>query len=431
METVDIRVEEGILRGEKKGECLIFRGVPYAEPPVNENRFRAPVSKKRWEGVKEALKFPPMCPQADMSKDPFWGKEFYGDSRYPLPRQSEDCLYMNIWAPSKPGRYPVAFWIHGGAFDHGFASEMEFDGEQFASSGVIFAAIQYRVGVFGFYADEALRRENPNRSTGNYGIMDQIAALQWVWRNIRSFGGDETRITVMGQSAGAISVQTLLASPLSSGLIHSAIMHSAAGVDTDLVRTRTMKQAMQTGSDIRVLTGIKTVADLRRMPAEKLVSILPALYEKKEGLVFGPVVDDYLLRENISDALKEGRCADVPMMIGVTGNDLTVVDGEWRKSMIFQGVQNLAEARMEKSTKPVFVYAFTRKLPGDDNGAFHSSDLWYVFGTLSRCWRKMERRDYSISYTMIRNWTDFIKNDDPGQPWRACSKDEKFIRQFI
>lgn len=431
MDTVEIRVEEGILRGEKKRECLIFKGVPYAEPPVNENRFRAPVAKKHWDGVKDALQFPPMCPQMDMSKDPFWGKEFYGDPKYPLPKQSEDCLYLNIWAPARPGRYPVAFWIHGGAFDHGFGSEMEFDGEQFAASGVIFVAVQYRVGVFGFYADEALRKENPNRSTGNYGIMDQIAALQWVYRNIRSFGGDESRITVMGQSAGAISVQTLLASPLSSGLIHSAIMHSAAGIDTDLIHTRTMKQALQTGSDIRVLSKIKTVADMRRLPAQKLVEILPALYEKKEGLTFGPVVDDHILCENISDAVKEGRCADVPMMIGVTGNDLSVEDGAWPKSMIFEGVTKLAEARNQHSSKPVYVYAFTRKLPGDDRGAFHSSDLWYVFGTLSRCWRKMERRDYSISYTMIRNWTDFIKNDNPGKEWRAYTDEEKFVRQYI
>ena len=119
------------------------------------------------------------------------------------------------------------------------------------------------------------------------------------------------------------------------------------------------------------------------------------------------------------------------MMIGVTGNDLSVEDGAWRKSMIFEGVTKLAEARNQHSSKPVYVYAFTRKLPGDDRGAFHSSDLWYVFGTLSRCWRKMERRDYSISYTMIRNWTDFIKNDDPGKEWRAYTDEEKFVRQYI
>lgn len=431
MDTAEVKVEEGILKGEKKGEVLIFRGVPYAEPPVNELRFRAPVAKKPWDGVKEALKFPPMCPQADMSKDPFWGKEFYGDAKYPLPEMSEDCLYLNIWAPSKPGRYPVAFWIHGGAFDHGFASEMEFDGEQFAAAGVILVAVQYRVGVFGFYADEALKKENPNRSTGNYGIMDQIAALQWVWRNIRFFGGDETKITLMGQSAGAISVQTLLASPLSSGLIHSAILQSGGGVDNGITKARTMKQACQTGSDIRVLSKIKTVADMRRLPANKLVELLPELYKKRDGLTFGPVVDDYVLKEDICEAVKEGHISDVPIMIGVTGNDLSVEDGAWRRSALFEGTKNFALARIEHSDRPVYVYAFTKKLPGDEAGAFHSSELWYMFGTLSRCWRKMERRDYSISYTMIRNWTDFMKTGIPAKEWRPYSEEEAFVRQFM
>lgn len=431
METVNIKVEEGILQGEKKGECLIFRGVPYAEPPIRENRFRAPVPKKPWEGVREALKFEKQCPQVDMSKDTFWGKEFYGDPKYPLPECSEDCLYLNVWAPAKPGKYPVAFWVHGGAFDHGFSSEMEFDGEQYAASGVILVTIQYRVGVFGFYADETLKKENPNHTTGNYGILDQIAALQWVYRNICAFGGDENRITVMGQSAGAISVQTLISSPVSSGLVHNAILHSGAGVGTPLVQTRTMKEALATGDQIRKLCNVKSVSELRRVPAEKLVEILPALYENREGLVFGPVVDQYVLKESLSDALEHGHVSDVPMMIGVTGDDLSVENGTWRKSMIFEGTENFALARNAHSRQPVYVYAFTKKLPGDDAGSFHSSDLWYVFGTLSRCWRPMERRDYSISYTMIRNWTDFIKTGNPGKEWRPYTASGRFVRQFM
>lgn len=432
MDTVEIKVEEGMLRGEKKGECMIFRGVPYAEPPVNENRFRGPLHKKPWKGVREATAFSAKCPQADMSKDAFWGKEFYGDPNYPLPEDSEDCLYLNIWAPSKPGKYPVAFWVHGGAFDHGFGSEMAFDGEQYAAAGVILVTINYRVGVFGFYADESLRKENPNRSTGNYGIQDQIAALQWVFRNIHNFGGDESRITVMGQSAGAISVQTLISSPISSGLISKAIIQSGGGVDTPIVHTRTMKEAIATGDEIRKLCKVKSVAELRKVPAEKLISILPDLYKDRQGLTFGPTVDDYILKSDLSSAVKNGTIANIPVMIGMTGNDITVEEGQsWRKSLIFEGIEKFAQQRIAKSDKPVYVYSFTKRLAGDEAGAFHSSELWYMFGTLYRSWRPKERRDYSISYTMIEDWTDFIKNANPDRLWHPYTDDEKFIRQFM
>ena len=432
MDTVEIKVEEGILEGEKKGECLIFRGVPYAEPPVNENRFRGPLHKKPWKGVRKAVSFASKCPQADMSKDPFYGKEFYQDPRFPQPSSSEDCLYLNIWAPAKPGKYPVAFWIHGGAFDHGSGSEMEFDGEQYAAAGVILVTINYRVGVFGFYAEEALRKENPNRSTGNYGIQDQIAALQWVYRNIHYFNGDESRITVMGQSAGGISVQTLITSPLSSGLISQAIIQSGGGAGTPVVGTRTLKQAMAVGDRVRKLCKVSNVSELRKVPAEDLVKILPELYKGENGLVFAPTLDDYILKESLSDAVINGHIADIPVMIGVTGNDITVEKGQsWRKSILFEGVEKFAEARNATSKQPVYVYAFTKKPAGDEAGAFHSSELWYMFGTLSRSWRPKERRDYSISYTMIENWTDFIKSGNPDRLWHPYTDEEKFIRQFM
>ena len=236
----------------------------------------------------------------------------------------------------------------------------------------------------------------------------------------------------MGQSAGAISVQTLISSPISSGLISKAIIQSGGGVDTPIVHTRTMKEAIATGDEIRKLCKVKSVAELRKVPAEKLVSILPDLYKDRQGLTFGPTVDDYILKSDLSSAVKNGTIANIPVMIGMTGNDITVEEGQsWRKSLIFEGIEKFAQQRIAKSDKPVYVYSFTKRLAGDEAGAFHSSELWYMFGTLYRSWRPKERRDYSISYTMIEDWTDFIKNANPDRLWHPYTDDEKFIRQFM
>ncbi|MDD6258134.1 MAG: carboxylesterase family protein [Erysipelotrichaceae bacterium] len=431
MDTIQVRTEQGILEGERKGECMIFRGVPYAEPPVGELRFRAPGRKLPWTGVRKALEFGNACPQPDPTKDPFWHKEFYGNKDYPFPNMSEDCLYLNIWAPVKKGRYPVALWIHGGSFDHGCGSEMEFDGRKFAANGVILVTINYRTGVFGFFADETLRRENTHRTTGNYGLLDQIMALQWVWKNIHNFGGDADRITVFGQSAGAICVQALVSSPLTEGLIHSAILQSGGGIDNGLIRRVSLNQTYEEGKKIMNLCGVKNAMQMRKLPAEKLVDVLPSLYEEQKGLLFEPVVDDYVLKEDIETAAQNGRIHDIPYMIGMTGNDITVAKNEnGRNSMLYQGCEHFCRARNKKSKKPVYMYYFDRKLPGDDAGAFHSSDLWYIFGTLDRCWRPMSGRDYRLSDTMITSWSNFIKYGDPGTQWRPYIQKTKFIRTF-
>lgn len=433
METIQVKTEQGILEGEKKSEYMIFRGVPYAEAPVGDNRFRAPQRKKPWSGVRKALDFGPMCPQLDLSEDPFWGKEFYGDPKYPLPVQNEDCLYLNVWAPLEKGKHPVAVWIHGGAFDHGFSSEMEFDGRKFAADGIVLVTISYRVGVFGFFADEMLRRENTHRTTGNYGMLDQVAALQWVWKNIHSFNGDADRITVFGQSAGAVSVQALVSSPLTDGLIHSAILQSGGGIDNGLITKKSVEDAMSVGQRIKSLLKVKTIGEMRKLPAQKLVEVLRPLYkETGEGLVFGPCVDGYFLKEDLNSAAKNGHIADIPYMIGLNGNDIMIEKGtDGRKSRFFKGCEQFARSRCELSDQPVYLYYFDRKLPGDDAGAFHSSELWYVFGTLDRCWRPMTRHDYGLSDVMNNAWSSFMKNEDPGNQWKAYDPKDRFVRTFL
>lgn len=431
MKTIQVKTKLGILEGESKVNSMIFRGVPYAEAPVGDRRFKVPMKKAKWEGIYEALEFKSQCPQPDPTEG-FYGKEFYTDPKYPLPPQSEDCLYLNIWAPKKEGKFPVAFWIHGGAFDHGFSSEMEFDGEKYASHDVILVTVNYRVGVFGFYADPVLTKENTFHTTGNYGLLDQIMALQWVYDNIDAFHGDRNRITVFGQSAGAMSTQALITSPLTKGLIHSAIFQSGAGVENGITRTKKMSDAYHTGDVIRKLCKVKNVNALRKLDANKLVSILPELYKECGGLAFGPVNDGYFLQEDMDVAAKNGRIHNIPYMIGMTSDDITIEKGtDARKSKFYEGCMKFLELRLIYSKKPCYMYYFSKNLPSDDAGAFHSSELWYMFGTLDRCWRNMNARDYRLSEAMITAWTNFMKDDDPGAQWKPYTKKEQFVRNFM
>ncbi len=431
MNTIQVKTKLGILEGEAKVSSMIFRGVPYAEAPVGERRFKVPMKKAKWDGVYSALEFGPQCPQADPTSG-FYGKEFYTDKRFPLPAQSEDCLYLNIWAPRKEGKFPVAFWIHGGAFDHGFGSEMEFDGEKFASRDVILVTINYRVGVFGFYADQDLVKENSFRITGNYGLLDQIEALKWVYENIEAFHGDKNRITVFGQSAGAMSVQALVSSPLTKGMIHNAIFQSGVGIDNGLSSTKKLTDAYSISDQIKQLCKVKNVAGLRKVKAEKLVSILPELYQKQHGLTFGPVNDGYVLLEDMNTSMKNFRIHDIPYMIGMTSQDITIEKGmDARKSKFYEGCKTFCDLRATYSKKPVYMYYFSRQLPSDDAGAFHSSELWYVFGTLDRCWRDMTVKDYRLSESMLNAWTNFMKYDDPGTQWKVYTRKQQFIRNFL
>jgi para-nitrobenzyl esterase len=279
---------------------------------------------------------------------------------------------------------------------------------------------------------EDLRREDPNRSVGNYGILDQIMALRWIRKNIEKFGGDPERITVFGQSAGAMSVQTLISSPLTRGMIHSAIIQSGGGYANPLIRDVTPEAAYLTGRKIMDLLGVRYVRELRNVPAEKLVSILPDVYKNAGGLVFGPIIDGWVMTEGFQECIDNDHIHDIPYMIGCTRNDISIEPGtDGRKSALFKGCTDFADQRNANSDEPVYVYYFARALPGDDAGAFHSSELWYMFGTLDRCWRPMQRHDFTLSISMLDMWTDFMKKADPGRGWKAYTEENHFIRQLM
>lgn len=403
MQTV-VNTKQGQVEGYLSGGTVIFKGIPYAAPPVGDLRFRRPQEHESWEGIRPCKEFGNSCPQADLTAPGFYAKEFYDE---PLPALNEDCLYLNIWTPESAGpdsKLPVMFWIHGGAFMHGTGSEKEFDGEGMARRGVILVTINYRVNAFGFFAHPELEQENDERVSGNYGILDQIAALKWVRENIAGFGGDPDNITVFGQSAGCMSVQTIISSPLAAGMLKRAILQSGGGLH-GLHETPGKEQAWEAGRKLMEHLGVGSVAELRQVSAEKLRDGAYAV--SGQSLAWTPHVDGWLLADTTDNLAVKGEIHDVPYMIGSMGDDIG------GKELLQKAGAAWCENQLELGRTPAYLYFFDRKLPGDDAGAFHSGELWYVFETLDRCWRPWEDWDRELAGQMAGYWTNFAKTGDP------------------
>ena len=401
-----VTVKEGQIQGllSPDGQCAIFRGVPYAQPPVSALRFRRPQPHTPWEGVRDCTQFGPRCPQADLASMDFYGKEFYDAM---VPPESEDCLTLNIWTPAQAtaeSKLPVLFWIHGGAFMHGCSSEKEFDGEGFARDGVILVTVNYRVGAFGFFSHPDLDREYPEGVSGNYGILDQIFALQWVRDNIQTFGGDPEKITIDGQSAGCMSVQTILSSPLTRGMFRGAILQSGGGLYA-MKKCPTKEEITQTSQKLMEHLGVSTVEELRAVPAEQLRDAAYAV--QGQDLSWRPHVDGWLLPAHADAQAEAGEIHDIAYMIGSTAKDIG--DGLLLQEAGARWCRNL----LKLGRKPGYFYFFTRNLPGDDAGAFHSCELWYQFQTMDRCWRPWETCDRELSRCLSGYWANFVKTGDP------------------
>ena len=428
-----VTVKEGALEGafSDDKQSVIFKGVPYAAPPVGELRWKRPQPHAKWEGVRPALEFSAKAPQADLSKMDLYGKEFYSDENL---KQSEDCLYLNIWTPAHTAseKLPVAVWIHGGGFEHGFSTELEFDGEAYAKKGVILATISYRVNVFGFLYDQ--KQEEELGFSGNQGLLDQVAALEWISENIAAFGGNPDNITIMGQSAGAMSSHVLTFSPLATPMIHQAILQSGsiACFPSPMVFTKAQAQAVT--DKFYELCGVSSIEELRRLPAEDLLDKSDELMALYPSLPFRPVVDGHVLPDTPDVLTKEGGMAHIPYLMGVTKDDLFIPEGaSHREGGFFTAAVSFANA-CRKQNLPVYLYEFCHDLPGSDDGAFHSSELWYTFGTLNRCWRPMTDEDYALAEEMVTCWTSFMKQGDPNEDvkeeWKAWTEDGCFIKTF-
>jgi para-nitrobenzyl esterase len=406
-----LRIEGGKIQGIKAEteSVYVYKGIPYAAAPVGENRWREPQPVVPWEGIKIADSFGAPAPQEKHTLESFYGKEFFwqGD-----PEFSEDCLFLNVWTTA-PGetdkKLPVAMWIHGGAYLAGWGTEPEMDGEAWAERGVILVTINYRLGIFGFLAHPELSAESPHKVSGNYGILDQLAAIKWIKNNIAQFGGDPDNIMIFGQSAGAGSVQTLVSSPLAKDLIAKAIIQSGGGIsDRPLTRvSNTLADAEMRGKTIMDFGGYDNLLKMRAASTQDMME-LNARYvaETHQWMIFFPIIDNYLTTADFSSAARAGKIADVPYMIGCTMDDL---------GHLASGIDTFCLFRQDQG-RNAYAYQFARALPGDSSGAFHSSELWYIFHTLKRSWRPFAPADDALSLEMVDAWTNFtIYNDPNGQ----------------
>jgi para-nitrobenzyl esterase len=298
-----VRVEGGSLQGTSEDGLTVYRGIPFAAPPVGDLRWRAPQPAAKWEGVKQAAKFGPACMQ---------GRAPGGVG------MSEDCLYLNVWTPAKSAKdgIPVLVWIYGGGFGAGATSEPNYSGEKLAKRGVVLVSIAYRVGQMGFFVHPELTAENSHHSSGNYGLLDMIAGLQWIQKNIAAFGGDPRRVTIFGESAGGIAVSMLSASPLAKGLFHGAISQSGGSFGPPRPATmpgenlKRLADAEASGAAYAKTAGVSSIAELRKLPADKLPSAGRGI-----GMSW-PIIDGWVTPDDQYKLYEAGRFNDTPILVG-------------------------------------------------------------------------------------------------------------------
>ncbi len=440
-----LSIEGGQVQGiaTDNAGVTVYKGIPYAAPPIGNLRWKEPQPVKAWKGVKLCDRFGHPGYQSVHYPGGYATEWGYGDEA----PYSEDCLYLNVYtkAAGNPGKkLPVALWIHGGGYMEGWGTEPEFDGQEWASKDVVLVTINYRLGIFGFMTHPELSKESPHHVSGNYGILDQIQSLKWIKANIEKFGGDSNNVTIFGQSAGAGSVRTICESPLARGLFHKAVIMSGGGIDvpgkngqapklaTPMAKFFTYNPSLQESEaetkKVMDWAGLTSLRDLRKASTEMLHS-LPAIYNrvnKTDTYVFQrPIVDGYVSLKSFDKATREGTIADVPYMIGYTLNDM---------GNMSDGIAEFCKVRNAGGNK-AWAYEFARPLPDDGSmpevsarlsGAFHSSDLWYVFKSLKHCWRPWTKGDWDLSEKMLTAWTNFAKYSNPNGEsdgaWTPCTE---------
>ena len=404
-----VKTELGRLSGiPLTGGVTAFLGIPYATPPVGDLRWRQPQPASPWTGVRKADHFGASCMQNEAGSRLPWTEEFM--TQGPI---SEDCLFLNVWtaAGNAGAKQPVMFWIYGGGFNEGSGQVAVYDGAQLARKGVIVVSVNYRVGPLGFLAHPDLSKESEHHVSGNYGILDQIAALQWVHGNIAAFGGDPSRVTIFGQSAGAQSVTALMRSPLAKGLFARAIAQSGPGLrPTAPGANPTLADREAAGARYAEARGAKTLADLRALPA---ASFFSAGRGGVPGPPNGPFKDGWVLPD--VDPVDQ-----VPLMVGMVADEIGLGNLDAAQKPAARERMRLAldqwAADQQKASKTIFTYYFDRVIPWPAHpefGAFHTSEVPYVFDTIGKLDRPWLPVDKKLADQMSSYWSNFAKTGDP------------------
>jgi para-nitrobenzyl esterase len=469
---VQVRTANGVLEGvvSPDGKVRTFKGIPYAAPPVGPLRWKPPQPAPSWTGVRSAVDYPPRAMQG----------RIFNDMVFHDAGPSEDCLYLNIWMPENHPEarlLPVMVWIHGGGFVAGSTSEPRQDAGNLSKKGVMVVSLGYRLGVFGFLALPELTKESGHNASGNYGLLDQVAALKWIKENIATFGGDPANVTIFGQSAGSSSVSALMASPLAQGLFRRAIGESDAFFGTNMpvkLRAQAEEAGVKFAESAFSTTSLET---LRALPAKYLLRA--ALKRPRE--YFRPDIDGYFLPTNCLAIYAAGQQSHIPLLAGwnrdegsfksyFTNDAPTIAnyvkhararfgtnaeaflnlypaatDAQAKRSaQDFAGDQFIAygtwkwlEMQIETGGSPVFRYEFDQTLPlpakakrGTEPMAPHSAEIEYVFRVLSSKHLPWRREDHELSELMAAYWTNFAKNGDPNgpglPPWPAYNSQNDY-----
>jgi para-nitrobenzyl esterase len=458
-----------------------FKGIPFAQPPVGDLRWREPLPPRNWTGIRNADQFGPRCMQRTTPTADYW---FRSDG------MSEDCLYLNVWTPAKSNkeRLPVLVYIFGGGFQNGDGSEPRYDGAAMAAKGMVAVSLNYRTNVFGFFTHAGLVAESPHKAAGNYGLLDQVAALRWVRQNIAAFGGDPNRVTIAGESAGSLSVSALMVSPLARGLFAGAIGESGALIST--LPPPLIETAIQNAAKFTEAVGTSELKALRAMPAEQLLDIAA----KAAPFRFVPVIDGYYLTKSLAEAFQAGEQAKVPLLAGANSEEMNaqmILGGAEptpenfagrvaklygsrapevlkayagaTRAEVLQAATDLAsdrfishgtwkwtELHMQTGGKPVYRYLYTRirppyqGMPGQAPpppgpaplGAVHAAEIQYAMGNLHLDNRyPWEPADYKVSGIMQAYFVNFIKTGNPngsGLPeWPVYASGTNYLRLRI
>lgn len=432
MERKQVRCAQGILEAQVCGGVAVFRGVPYAAAPVGALRWREPQPSLPWGGVRPADVFSAMPAQCAGGPESPMGRLY----------QSEDCLYLNIYAPAEADRpLPVLVWFYGGSYQNGSASDPAFDGANFARLGVITVTVNYRVGIMGFFCHPDMRAESPYGTGGNFGLLDQLASLRWVQENIAAFGGDPGRVTIAGQSAGSASVGNIMAVPMGQGLIHGAICQSGDVFQPE--RDITFDEAAPDGVKTAEVLGCRSLDELRRLPVSALVKERANAMTEVTGRFCTPVIDGVVIPSAQGDRLLQNRCAQIPVLLGTNldegsrtaavpyiarvsarlgiPTDLYPMDegadayaNQLARDYWYARHLAWARLRVEKYHLPTYQYVFSRRL--DRAGAYHGMEILYAFDTLETAAHLAPLytpQDRALQQTVSAYWANFIRSGNP------------------